>query len=449
MRPQLESLPGASDSLTVAQLAEYVQRQLQNIANSVAGLYEGEGEVYTSAPPKPRESMFKYADGTAWNPASVGKGLVVFDGTNWLPLYSTPTMLLNAIKTVDGASSGLDADLLDGNDSSFFLAASSYTAADVLTKIKTVDGAGSGLDADTLDALDSSYFLNAGNLSAGTLLAARMPAHTGDVTSTAGSVALAIGANKVTLGMLAQLATGNLLGRITAATGNVEAVPFSQGLTASTIAQRDVLGDLWATHSVVGDGSTSQPGFCFVNDNNTGIRRVGTDSMALVSAGADRMTVIATGEWGVGITPSARNNCNFQLGNSLGFPATQVASTDANALDDYEEGTWTPTITAGSGTFTTVSGNGTYTKIGREVHVKVQIVITTNGTAAAYVVATLPFTSSATNYAQGCGRETAITGTMLQSITYASDGNITILTYNNAYPGASGYTLMVTQTYMV
>lgn len=39
------------------------------------------------------------------------------------------------------------------------LPSSSYTAADVLTKIKTVDGTGSGLDADLLDGLNSSQFM--------------------------------------------------------------------------------------------------------------------------------------------------------------------------------------------------------------------------------------------------------------------------------------------------
>jgi len=38
------------------------------------------------------------------------------------------------------------------------LASSSYTASDVLTKIKTVDGAGSGLDADLLDGQSSTYY---------------------------------------------------------------------------------------------------------------------------------------------------------------------------------------------------------------------------------------------------------------------------------------------------
>ena len=50
------------------------------------------------------------------------------------------------------------------------LPASSYTAADVLTKIKTVDGAGSGLDADLLDGQSSAYFRINIYDSAGTLL---------------------------------------------------------------------------------------------------------------------------------------------------------------------------------------------------------------------------------------------------------------------------------------
>ena len=40
----------------------------------------------------------------------------------------------------------------------------------------------------------------------------------------------------------------------------------------------------------------------------------------------------------------------------------------SNLLDDYEEGTWTPVVTAGSGSFTSTSGSGRYTKIGNTVH---------------------------------------------------------------------------------
>ena len=37
--------------------------------------------------------------------------------------------------------------------------------------------------------------------------------------------------------------------------------------------------------------------------------------------------------------------------NGVQFPATQVASADANCLDDYEEGTWTPSISAFAGVY--------------------------------------------------------------------------------------------------
>jgi hypothetical protein len=55
--------------------------------------------------------------------------------------------------------------------------------------------------------------------------------------------------------------------------------------------------------------------------------------------------------------------------NGITFPATQVASADANTLDDYEEGTWTSIMTAASGTITVNNGasKNTYTKVGRLV----------------------------------------------------------------------------------
>jgi len=64
------------------------------------------------------------------------------------------------------------------------------------------------------------------------------------------------------------------------------------------------------------------------------------------------------------------------------FPATQVPSANANTLDDYEEGTWTPIITADGGasgqTYSIQSGN--YTKIGRLVAVGFNVALTAKGT---------------------------------------------------------------------
>ena len=64
------------------------------------------------------------------------------------------------------------------------------------------------------------------------------------------------------------------------------------------------------------------------------------------------------------------------------FPATQVPSTNANTLDDYEEGTWTPTIggtTSASGqAYSTQSGS--YQKVGKCVHVWYLVALSTLGT---------------------------------------------------------------------
>lgn len=56
------------------------------------------------------------------------------------------------------------------------LDAVNYNASDILTKLKTVDGTGSGLDADLLDGQDSTYYRNASNINAGTLAKERLPA---------------------------------------------------------------------------------------------------------------------------------------------------------------------------------------------------------------------------------------------------------------------------------
>jgi len=74
---------------------------------------------------------------------------------------TTAEEILEKIKTVDGVDSGLDADLLDGVDSSSFARTdlSNVSDSDILSKIKNVDGSGSGLDADTLDGLDSGSFV--------------------------------------------------------------------------------------------------------------------------------------------------------------------------------------------------------------------------------------------------------------------------------------------------
>lgn len=69
------------------------------------------------------------------------------------------------------------------------------------------------------------------------------------------------------------------------------------------------------------------------------------------------------------------------------FPATQNASSDSNTLDDYEEGTWTPT---GNG-ITFSSASGAYTKTGRVVIASFDILWPVTVSAANARVSSLPF----------------------------------------------------------
>jgi hypothetical protein len=80
------------------------------------------------------------------------------------------------------------------------------------------------------------------------------------------------------------------------------------------------------------------------------------------------------------------------------FPATQNASADANTLDDYEEGTWTPSL---GGTATYTSQLGQYVKIGRQVTVFFDLTINVIGTGSASTINSLPFVCSATATGQG------------------------------------------------
>jgi hypothetical protein len=83
--------------------------------------------------------------------------------------------------------------------------------------------------------------------------------------------------------------------------------------------------------------------------------------------------------------------------NGVQFPATQSASADANCLDDYEEGTWTPSIT-GSVSNPTVGyagRSGMYIKIGKFVWCYFDVLLSsTSGGSGTIVLSGLPFISN-------------------------------------------------------
>jgi hypothetical protein len=84
------------------------------------------------------------------------------------------------------------------------------------------------------------------------------------------------------------------------------------------------------------------------------------------------------------------------------FPATQNASANANTLDDYEEGTFTPTLTASltnpTPTYITANTAGFYTKIGNVVNFTLEVrTSTTTGGSGELQISNLPFTCGGTS----------------------------------------------------
>ena len=86
----------------------------------------------------------------------------------------------------------------------------------------------------------------------------------------------------------------------------------------------------------------------------------------------------------------------LQLSGGITFPATAVAASDPNTLDDYEEGTFTPAVqgstTAGTATYSIQTGQ--YTKIGNRVLFNLRIIYTGGTGTGNLRVGGLPFTSN-------------------------------------------------------
>jgi len=151
----------------------------------------------------------------------------------------------------------------------------------------------------------------------------------------------------------------------------------------------------------------------------------------------------ATGSAGNGITWDAGTTINPygvgvggatpSSGIGIAFPATQVASTDPNTLDDYEEGTFTMTYNAG----TISSQSGQYTKVGRLVTATFQINWTASGTSLGQIGG-LPFNVSTINYGGTHSREWYNTGNSVQCVMSTGAATMDLFFYNGGRGVSNG-----------
>jgi hypothetical protein len=177
---------------------------------------------------------------------------------------------------------------------------------------------------------------------------------------------------------------------------------------------------------------TNLTGTASININGT----VGATTPTTVVA----TTVQASTTMGVGgATPSGS-------GAGITFPASMSDSTDSNTLDDYEEGTWTPTV-GGTATYTLQAG--TYTKIGRLINIRFQLIISSLGTGSTTFMTGLPY--NATTGGQGVVSYATGVASNFYSIVSHID-NSTQIAFNTTSSLGSGInyqaTVFATSTYV-
>jgi len=117
------------------------------------------------------------------------------------------------------------------------------------------------------------------------------------------------------------------------------------------------------------DGSAATPAIRGT-DANTGIFFPAADTIAFSEGGVEAARINSSGNLQTIGTISVGNATPSTSGAGITFPATQSASTDANTLDDYEEGTWEPVYTFSTSGNANTSSNGRYIKIGSSVWVQ-------------------------------------------------------------------------------
>jgi hypothetical protein len=228
-------------------------------------------------------------------------------------------------------------------------------------------------------------------------------------------------------------------------------------------------GSLVQSVSMSGDISPSQ---ITSNQNNYNPTGLSTASVLRISSDAPRnITGLAGGSDGriitlinIGSHPITLKNettstelnrflpgADFILASGCGVilwydSTSQRWRTMSQSVDLVPWIAYTPTVSAASGTITSASATGFYKVFGKTVHVQITIVITTNGTGADTVRATLPFTASTSDFVLNGYSFSGGTGLVCPIFSF-DPTRVHSLRYDGAYPGADGASLLVSGTY--
>ena len=310
-----------------------------------------------------------------------------------------------------------------------------------------------------------------GNTTGNTLTKATLTAGSGiTITNGTGSISIAASGGGDVVGPASS--TDNAIARFDSTTGKI--IQNSTGILSdagalsglTTIDASGAITSTVATGVVFTNSSGGTNGTQLTLSNTGGDLRVGVETStggglqtgtaayaAVFGSQANRPTQITSN----GSVVATFNPNGLGLGSAvpssgigITFPATASNSTDSNTLDDYEEGTWTPTVTAFTGSLTTVGTVvGNYRKIGSLVNVFFGVTITTNGTGSnGILVASMPFPFASGVKFASAGQETDNVGFGL-TIANSGASSMGVRKSDATYPGANGYVLVGNMPYFV
>ncbi len=197
-----------------------------------------------------------------------------------------------------------------------------------------------------------------------------------------------------------------------------------------------------------GNSITSLRNSVIIGGNN-GSTINGTTGSIVISDGAGNIRIQANSNGLVTIPGALTVTGILTASNTLAvnsgvkFPATQVASADANTLDDYEEGSWTPAFSASTTTNFSYDAAtaGSYVKIGKMVYVNGYININSTGSSAGNLfISQLPFTIASglnNTHAMTIGWYSILSGTLYAPTGIGVHSTNTIQLYRDVGNGSS------------
>ena len=159
-----------------------------------------------------------------------------------------------------------------------------------------------------------------------------------------------------------------------------------------------------ATFTIEAPGTSTNRTLTLPDSTGTVVVTGGAQTIEFAAGTATAPSITTTGDTNTGIYFPAADNIGFATNgvirgrwttDGLCFGSDTAA---ANALDDYEEGTWTPALDSSGATFTYgANTGGTYVKIGRWLYLVgvLNMATKTGGTNANFLNIQLPFAAGA------------------------------------------------------